>query len=53
METKLLNPVTFYIVNLVNATRRSRIQRKSDKNNRNNGARGEKQRLCSSLATLY
>jgi len=27
METKLLNPVTFYIVNLANATRRSCIQR--------------------------
>lgn len=42
METKLLNPVTFYRVNLANATRRSCKQRISVKNNKNNGARGEK-----------
>jgi hypothetical protein len=42
METKLLNPITFYLVNLANATKRSCVQRISDKNNRNNGARSEK-----------
>ena len=46
MKTKLLNPVTFYVVNLANTTRRTCIQRISDKNDRYNGARGEKQSTC-------